>query len=148
MSYLIALDVSENILNEKSTIGIGLKDSSYFTFNFPAKVKNNIFPFLTNENFMTGITGTELPISYSLSQNYPNPFNPTTLINYSLPKSGFAQLKVYDMLGREVATLVNKEQSTGNYKIELNASHLTSGIYFYRLQSGSFTETKKFILLR
>jgi len=89
---------------------------------------------------------------FSLNQNYPNPFNPTTSISYSLPKSGLVQLKIYDMLGREVAALVNKVQSTGNYKVEFNSSsvnrRITSGIYFYRLQSGEFVETKKLILLR
>ena len=83
-----------------------------------------------------------------LGQNYPNPFNPSTTISYSLSQSGFVKLKVYDVLGREVANLVSMEQSTGNYKVEFNASNLTSGIYFYRLQSGDFTETKKLILLR
>ena len=90
----------------------------------------------------------DIPSSFVLSQNYPNPFNPSTTISYSLPQSGFVQLKVYDMLGREVTTLVNKEQTSGNYKIEFNASNLTSGVYFYRLQSGSFAETKKLIFLR
>jgi len=85
---------------------------------------------------------------YSLSQNYPNPFNPSTTISYSLPQSGWVQLKVYDLLGREVSSLVNEEQSLGNYKVEFNANNFTSGIYFYKLQSGSFTETKKLILLR
>lgn len=85
---------------------------------------------------------------FALSQNYPNPFNPSTIISYSIPKSSFVQLKIYDMLGREVASLVNKEQAVGNYKVEFNASNLTSGVYFYRLQSGEFTETKKLILLR
>jgi hypothetical protein len=90
----------------------------------------------------------EIPTEYKLEQNYPNPFNPTTTINYSIPKKGIVQLNVYDALGREVATLINKEQSVGNYKIDFNAASLTSGIYFYRLQSGSFTQTKKLILLR
>jgi len=89
----------------------------------------------------------EIP-AFSLSQNYPNPFNPSTTISYSLPQSNFVQLSVYDILGSRVTVLVNKEQTSGNYKIEFNASFLTSGIYFYRLQSGGFTETKKLILLR
>lgn len=88
------------------------------------------------------------PTGYYLSQNYPNPFNPSTTISYSIPQRGFIQLKVYDILGREVVSLVNKEQEVGNYKIEFKASVLTSGVYFYRLQSGSFTMTKKLILLR
>jgi hypothetical protein len=83
-----------------------------------------------------------------LSQNYPNPFNPTTTINFSIPKSGFVTIKVYDVLGREVTTLVSQELSAGNYKQQWNANRMPSGIYFYRLQSGSFTETKKLILLK
>lgn len=91
---------------------------------------------------------------FMLSQNYPNPFNPTTEISYSIPESGFVQLDVYDVLGSVVANLVDKEQTKGNYKIVFNASSLTSGIYFYRLQIGAFagnatfTETKKLILLK
>ena len=89
-----------------------------------------------------------IPIRFELSQNYPNPFNQITKISYSLREKGFVQLKVYDILGREVANLVNKEQQSGNYTIKFNASYLTSGVYFYRLQSGSFSEAKKLILLR
>ena len=88
------------------------------------------------------------PSNYSLEQNYPNPFNPSTTISYSLPKAGAVKLIVYDILGREVANLVNKEQNVGNYKVQFDASTLTSGIYFYRLQSGGFVETKKLVLLR
>jgi len=86
--------------------------------------------------------------NYRLTQNYPNPFNPTTTISYSLPKTGFVRLKVYDLLGREVESLVNKEQVKGNYKIEFNAFTLSSGIYFYNLQSGNFSETKKMVIMR
>ena len=85
---------------------------------------------------------------YRLSQNYPNPFNPSTTISYSIPQRNFVQLIVYDILGREVSSLVNKEQAAGNYKVEFNASYLSSGVYFYRLQSGGFSETKKLILLQ
>jgi len=87
--------------------------------------------------------------SFSLSQNYPNPFNPSTTISYSLPQSGFTQLKVYDMLGREVAKLVNKEQAAGNYNVVFDASQLSSGIYFYHLRAGqNFVQSKKMVLLR
>ncbi len=86
--------------------------------------------------------------TFSLSQNYPNPFNPTTTITYSIPKSGFVKLTLYDIQGVEIKKIVNKEQQSGNYKIELNASYLPSGIYFYNLQSGGFSETKKLVLLK
>jgi hypothetical protein len=85
---------------------------------------------------------------YSISQNYPNPFNPSTTINYSIPKSSCVKLRVYDILGNLIAVLVNEEKSKGNYSIEFNASTLTSGVYFYTLQSGDFSKTKKLILLK
>ena len=85
---------------------------------------------------------------YTLSQNYPNPFNPGTKIKYRIKEREFVSLKVYDVLGREVAILVNKEQSVGNYEVLFNASTLTSGIYFYKLQSGNFSQSKKMVLLR
>jgi hypothetical protein len=86
--------------------------------------------------------------SYSLSNNYPNPFNPSTKIKYSVPQSSNVAIKVFDILGREVYKLVNDEKPAGYYEIEFNASSLTSGIYFYRLQAGSFVETKKMVLLK
>ena len=89
-----------------------------------------------------------LPTKFSLKQNYPNPFNPTTTISFSLPSKSFASLKVFDLIGREVATIVSEEMSAGNYTKQWNAAALTSGIYFYRLQSGTFTETKKLVLLK
>ncbi|MCF6268509.1 MAG: T9SS type A sorting domain-containing protein [Melioribacteraceae bacterium] len=100
-----------------------------------------------------------LPTEFRLSQNYPNPFNPSTTIKYSIPSvqtpllggvgGGLVTLKIYDILGREVATLVNKEQKAGNYEVQFSTtSGLTSGIYFYRLQSGDFAATKKLILLK
>ncbi|HZW40363.1 MAG TPA: T9SS type A sorting domain-containing protein [Ignavibacteriaceae bacterium] len=85
---------------------------------------------------------------FLLVQNYPNPFNPTTTISYSLPSNGFTTLKVYDMLGNEVATLVNEDKQFGNYVVEFNASNLSSGVYFYSLTSGSFTMNKKMILMK
>ena len=96
-----------------------------------------------------------VPIKFSLAQNYPNPFNPSTKIKYSIPKVGNANLrslqtslKVYDILGREVTTLVNENQQPGNYEVEFNASIHSSGVYLYKLTAGSFTATKKMILLR
>jgi len=126
----------------------------------------------------TTITGIEkqnllLPESFTLSQNYPNPFNPSTTIEYEIPRvtpplipsregkeqsnrlarnllggSVLITLKIYDILGREVATLVNKKQNPGNYHVQFDASKLSSGIYYYRLKAGNFIETKKMILLR
>jgi photosystem II stability/assembly factor-like uncharacterized protein len=89
-----------------------------------------------------------LPISFSLQQNYPNPFNPTTTINYSFPNSGLVIIKIYDVLGREVKTLINENKPAGNYSVQFNASKLVSGVYFYRMQAGEFVQTKKLLLLK
>ncbi|MHB9013589.1 MAG: T9SS type A sorting domain-containing protein [Ignavibacteriaceae bacterium] len=90
----------------------------------------------------------QTPTAFTLSQNYPNPFNPSTVIKYSIPKSGIVTLKVYNMLGQEVATLVNQMQNSGNYIVNFNADKLASGVYMYRIQSGDFTLTKKMELLK
>ncbi len=93
--------------------------------------------------------------NFSLSQNYPNPFNPSTKIKYSIPNietshSSIVQLKIYDILGREVATLVNETKQAGNYEVDFDADKfdLPSGIYFYQLSVGSFIQTKKMIFLK
>ncbi len=101
----------------------------------------------------TDNNGKILPDDYVLEQNYPNPFNPSTIIKYSIPSVGTSlmksvQLKVYDVLGNEIATLVDEFKEPGTYQVEFNASGLSSGIYFYRLQSGNFLKTKKMVLLR
>jgi hypothetical protein len=88
------------------------------------------------------------PIEYSLSQNYPNPFNPSTTIAYSILKDGLVTLKVYDVLGEEVATLINEVQSAGTRNITFTASELSSGVYYYQLVSGEFISTKKLILMK
>jgi hypothetical protein len=89
-----------------------------------------------------------IPANYKLFQNYPNPFNPTTTINFSVPKPGFVKIKVYDLLGREVSTLVNEDKPAGNYRVQFNAGKLGSGIYFYRMEAGAYSQTKKLLLLK
>ena len=88
------------------------------------------------------------PLQFSLEQNYPNPFNPSTVISYQLPIAGLVTLRVFDLLGNEVATLVNEYRTAGSYEVEFNASLLSSGVYFYKLSTGSFTQTKKLILMK
>lgn len=95
-----------------------------------------------------GIKDFSVPTEYILSQNYPNPFNPSTKIKYEIPEISFVNIKVYDVLGSEVVTLINEEQTVGSYEVEFDASNLPSGIYFYRLQAGSFVETKKMVLMK
>jgi hypothetical protein len=92
--------------------------------------------------------GENNPEEFALHQNYPNPFNPTTTIKYQIPELSFVTLKIYDVLGSEIITLVNEEKSIGNYEVDWNASGLPSGIYFYKLQAGNFVETMKMLLLK
>jgi len=92
--------------------------------------------------------GGNLPQGYAVSQNYPNPFNPTTTIDFSVPKSSFVTLKVYDILGKEIKTLINKEMNSGNFKINFDATGLASGMYVYTLTAGDFTSSKKMVLLK
>lgn len=88
------------------------------------------------------------PEEFILEQNYPNPFNPVTVISYQLSVNSYVTLKIFDILGKEVETLVNEQQQAGSYKVQFNASHLASGVYLYKLQAGSFTAVKKFVFMK
>lgn len=89
-----------------------------------------------------------IPNKYSLEQNYPNPFNPTTTIKYSLPKAGFVSIKVYDIVGRMVSELVSEFKESGNYNVAFHGSSFASGIYFYRIETNSFVDTKRMVLVK
>jgi len=104
---------------------------------------------LTVETSVTNQEETKsLPADFMLNQNYPNPFNPSTTISFSIPTSGFASIKVYDILGNEISTLINDDLSAGSYEIDFKADGLTSGVYFYTLSTQNFTSTKKMILTK
>ncbi|HEX2787747.1 MAG TPA: T9SS type A sorting domain-containing protein [Ignavibacteria bacterium] len=92
--------------------------------------------------------GNAIPDKFELKQNYPNPFNPATNIKFSIPKSGFVNLKVYDINGKEIAALVNENLQAGEYQTSFNASNLSSGIYFYTLTTGEFIETRRMVLVK
>ncbi|RMD50173.1 MAG: T9SS C-terminal target domain-containing protein [Ignavibacteria bacterium] len=130
-------------------LGIGLEQITQADQR--AKLLENILIWFGD---LTGVEkySEEIPTKFTLEQNYPNPFNPTTIIKFSIPSDGLSKkittLKVYDILGKEVATLVQDNLSAGNYEVEFNASNLSSGIYLYTLTSGSYTETKKLMLLK
>jgi hypothetical protein len=98
----------------------------------------------------TAVSGDagSIPVEYSVGQNYPNPFNPSTTIEFALRQSGFVTLKIYDMLGNEVATLIAAKLNAGRYQVEWAPNDLPSGVYFYRLETESFAQTKKLMLLR
>ena len=93
-------------------------------------------------------SGNELPKSFSLAQNYPDPFNPTTTIGYQLPKDSHVILKVYDVLGREVQTLVDAQESAGSHLVTFDGTRVASGVYYYRMEAGSFSAMRKFVLMK
>lgn len=102
-----------------------------------------------NTGGLTGISNeVNKPVTYELFQNYPNPFNPVTNIKYQIPVNGFVSLKIYDIIGREIKTLVNEIKNSGSYNITFDGTEFTSGIYFYRIQSGDFMQVKKMILIK
>ena len=118
-------------------------------------MRNNVIqlrsiPYDSLANFEKDTSSIQvpLPVTFRLYQNYPNPFNSISVIRYELPEKQIVSLKVYDLLGQDVETLVNTEQTVGVYQIQFDASTLSSGIYFYKLQAGNFVSTKKMILLK
>ena len=128
-------------------IDVGLKNDFY----------GNIIPFgnepdigIQEYTSTTSIQndGETITNKYSLEQNYPNPFNPTTTISYSIKEKGFVQLKVYDVLGKEIATLVNEEKRQGSYSAKFNGNNIPSGVYFYKIESSTFTKVNKMLLLK
>jgi polyhydroxybutyrate depolymerase len=165
----VVTTIDTNVTNSPGTLGFGniapgeVKSTSfglrYNTQNNPSSI-DFIVHIFSNGNFfwsdsftvdiVTGIAENEttLPIEYALKQNYPNPFNPSTRIKYSIPQSSNVVIKVFDILGNAIATLVNEEKSVGIYEVEFDATGISSGVYFYTLTAGNFVETKKLVLLR
>lgn len=135
------------LLNKKIATPQQVTGSSYEWWTFKGNNQRTGY----SKSIITGInnqTANNLPKSYSLNQNYPNPFNPSTIISYSVPKSSLVTIKVYDILGREVETLVNEQKNPGNYNITFNADKLASGVYFYQLRASDYTSIKKMLLLK
>jgi len=127
------------------------KDTLKFVFGF---LDGNVYSFdksiqISGEGYPSDATDEDiLPNEFILEQNYPNPFNPSTSIQYAISSRQFVTLKVYDVLGNEVAKLVSEEKSAGSYEIKFNAEKLSSGVYYYHIRVGSFVKTKKMVLLR
>jgi hypothetical protein len=135
----------------------GLSEGTYQAqLNITSNGGNTVLPVVINVSSTVDVkTAAKDPTQYQLQQNYPNPFNPSTTINYSIPQYSFVTLKIYDITGKEIKTLVNQDKSPGNYSITFNGAGLASGIYIYRIQAvsngdqtGSFADTKKFVLLK
>ena len=102
------------------------------------------------DTLLTGVesVSSEVPESYSLGQNYPNPFNTRTVVSFSLPVDSKVSIKVYDVMGREVQTLVNERMGAGKYEVRFDGSGMTSGVYFYQMEAGNFKETRRMILIK
>ena len=166
-------DISDSVWTSQVLSGRGVNTASNYWGVVSAKIVNNkvnvfipggFFPTTVNTTKLFAltdsagciITGTgsnvisSIPVHFMLEQNYPNPFNPVTKINYELRFKDFesVSLKIFDALGREVATLVNQKQKAGSYEVEFNGSNLSSGVYFYKLEAGNFVDTKRMILLK
>lgn len=135
---IISLDVPDTCVITMSVTGSGGQVNAGSTFYV-----DDLSLALT-----TDINEVSLNKEFALNQNYPNPFNPSTVISYSIPVSEFVTLKIYDVLGNEVKTIVNEQKEAGKYQVEFNASGLTNGIYLYKLQAGEFTSVKKLTVLK
>jgi hypothetical protein len=144
----IPAEFSYSLYNEETRSVISLPDNKFFV----QKGKEYKCKLIVGTN--TYITKTlsdlskQIPESFALSQNYPNPFNPSTTIDYQVPENTFVTIKVYDILGEETATLVNEQQSPGYYKVNFNAGNYASGVYFFRLTAGRFTQVRKMVLIK
>jgi len=167
------LDVEITVNNTTSSVAGELVDANGTVVAFNNSTGNNPFTlsapgpgvYTVNAGFknpnprrwdsvLVNVSITDLgenpsnPIVFRLYENYPNPFNPSTTLRYSIPEGTFTSIKIYNSLGAEVATLVNETKPAGSYEVKFNASDLSSGIYYYTLQAGSFSETKKMILMK
>ena len=164
----LIMDQNNNIylaagtLTEMAVCKVNNDGTSAWTVTMPGSYANDIVLGSDNNVYVVGGNTAKInqggvtsliddkltPEGFILAQNYPNPFNPSTTISFSIPSSAFTSLKVYDVLGNEVATLVNEEKPAGEYDITFDASALTSGVYLYRLNVGNFSEMKKMILMK
>ena len=136
-------------------LDLQLSKSIFKTKVFTYDGKKNIELANSDDNSIEGVTGkltnesiANIPAEFALGQNFPNPFNPSTTINYELPASNFVTLKIYDLTGKEVMTLVNENQNAGRYTATFNGANLASGMYFYKITAGEFTFVRKMVLIK
>jgi hypothetical protein len=142
------LEQYTGVNNKLNSIVFGYNDSIGYSVG-----DEGIILFTSNGGGINKVEEEPSPIGYYLSQNYPNPFNPSTKIDFRIEEFGFVTLKVYDVLGNEISTLVNEEMSAGDYEVVFNVdtnrdASLPSGVYFYQLKAGNYIETKKMILAK
>jgi hypothetical protein len=151
LSFASIID-KDSITTDTTITMTGLSGSQNYYWQVQAENEAGVSQWSDIWNFTSSLIGVEtkgnIPNEFSLSQNFPNPFNPLTTITFGIPTKSFVSLKVFDMLGREVAIIVSEEISAGSYSRQWNAANMSSGIYFYRLHAGSFIETKKLVFLK
>jgi hypothetical protein len=142
--------VPEDIVDSAEWPSIELDSLGYLHLEYADAMKGSKYYTKTTMPLIVKVDEKKnnIPQEYELNQNYPNPFNPTTTINYQLPENGFVTIKVYDMLGKEVSTLVNENKSAGYYKVNFGASKLTSGVYVYIINANNFVQSKKMLLMK
>lgn len=148
---------TDNAMTWVTTPTPGVTNLTHFDFfqagmvvyGYAVSSNGDVIKLADTLNVLTGVNGNlSIPESFSLSQNYPNPFNPVTNIKYSIPQNTHVRISVYDILGREVSAPVNEFKQAGSYEVNFNASDLGSGIYYYKINAGNFTNTKKMILIK
>lgn len=145
------LNATSPAINEGSNLQAFIESKGFSWSDIlgnPRDSSPNIGAYELGSSVGTENNSTSYPADYVLYQNYPNPFNPLTTIRYSIPTSSFVTIKVFDILGNEIKSLVNEEKSAGNYELGFNASNLSSGVYFYRLQTANFIETRNMVLMK
>ncbi|MCB0722499.1 MAG: T9SS type A sorting domain-containing protein [Ignavibacteriae bacterium] len=148
--YYMDYDTNAPFLNHVPVRNFCDNDGNLYVAGSAQNPNGNWDMVIIKYSAVTNISHTqnEVPEKYELSQNYPNPFNPSTNIQFDLPKEGLVSLKIYDMLGREVAALVNEFRNAGRYIIGFNGSRLASGVYYYKLKAGNFEQTKRMVLIK
>jgi hypothetical protein len=150
MPHFVASDDLHIDGNFETLIDKGATPIVEIETDFDGETRNLTVPDIGADEFtIVGVEEEEtLPTEYALEQNYPNPFNPTTTFRYSIPTQSKVVIKVYDILGNEIATLIDDEKSVGTYDLTWNAASMPSGVYFYQLKAGDFIQTRKMILLK
>lgn len=148
-TFQTTINLDSAILDVNDVVRIRCVAADYTIFeNFATDPDSGFFEFTVLPASTTGISSETVIRDYNLVQNFPNPFNPITKIRYEIPELSFVSLKVYDTLGNELTILVNEVKPAGNYVTEFKATDLPTGIYFYRIQTGNFAETKKMVLMK
>jgi hypothetical protein len=155
IKYLLIVFLAAQIINAQSiVVGAGASIDVGVNADVCATTHGNITGTITGGGTECGALPLDVlenkivPAKFALYQNYPNPFNPTTKISWQSPVSGWQTLKVYDVLGNEIATLVNEEKPAGNYEFDFNAIELKSNVYFYRIIIGNYIAIRKMILMK